>query len=123
MKKGKYFPCSVSKRTLCSKKVISSSTLKSQQTNKFYTIFHEANCYSTYVIYLMDCTLCKKPCIGKSETNFNTRRKHDRKGVKIPDSILACRHFQEKDYSSNKPAKFILIDQLTNTTKTKDTKD
>ena len=73
MKKGKWSPCSANNRTLCCKQVISSSTFKSQQTNKSYTIFHEVNCSSAYVIYPMECILCKKQYVGKSETSFNIR--------------------------------------------------
>ena len=56
MKKDKCFPCSVNNRTLWCKQVISSSTFKSQQTNKLYTIFDEVNCSSAYGVYLMECT-------------------------------------------------------------------
>ena len=49
-----------------------------------------------YVIYLMECTLCEKQDVGKSETSFNIRLNHYRKVVKKPDMILVCRYFQEK---------------------------
>ena len=117
LKKGKYSPCSVNNRTLCCKQVISSSTIKSQQTNKSHTIFHEVNYSSAYVIYLMEFTLCKKQYIGKLEASFNIRLNNHRKYVKKPDAILACRHFQERNHVFNKHAKFIIIDRLTNTTK------
>ena len=44
----------------------------------------------------MECTLCKKQYVGKSETNFNIRLNNHGKDVKKTDAILACRHFQEK---------------------------
>ena len=96
MKKGKCPPCSVNNRTFCCKQVISSSTFKSQQTNKSYTIFSEVNGSSACVIYLMECTLQNKEHIGKSETSFNIRLNNHLKDVKKPDAILACRDFQEK---------------------------
>ena len=71
-KKDKCSPCSVNNKTLCCKQVISSSTFRRQWTNKSYTTFHEVNCSSTYVIYLMECTLCKKQYVGKSETSVQT---------------------------------------------------
>ena len=89
MKKGKCSPCSANKRTLCCKQVTSSSTFKNQQTNKSYTIFNEVNCCSAYLIYLMECTLCKKPYVGKSETSFNIRLNNHRKDVKKPDAVSA----------------------------------
>ena len=87
MKKSKCSPCSANKRTLCCKQVISSLTIKSQQINKSYTILHEVNCSSAYVISLMECTLCKKPSVRKSETSFNIRLNNHRKDVKKPDAI------------------------------------
>ena len=106
--------------TLCCRQVISSSAFKSQQTNKSYTIFHEVSCSSAYVIYLTECTLCKKQYVRKSETSFNIRLNNHCKDVKRPDAILACRCFQEKKHVLNKQAKFIIRDKLTNTIKSKD---
>ena len=68
----------------------------------------------------MKCTLCKKQYIGKSETIFNITLNNHRKDVKKPDAILVCRHVQEKKHVFNKHTKFIIIDKLTNTTKSKD---
>ena len=105
MKKGKCPPCSVNNMTFCCKQVISSSTFKSQQTNKSYTIFNEVNGSSAYVIYLMECTLQNKQLVGKSETSFNIRLNNHLKDVKKLDAILACRDFQEKRQVSKKPRK------------------
>ena len=69
----------------------------------------------------MECTLCKKQYVGKLETSFNIRLNNHRKDVEKPDAILACRNFQEKNHVFKKHTKFIIIDKLTNTTKSKDT--
>ena len=55
-----------------------------------------------------------------SKTSFNIRLNNHPKDIKKPDAILACRHFQEKKHFINKHAKFVNIDKLTNTTKSKD---
>ena len=115
-KKGKYSPSSVNDRT----QVISSSTSKSQQTNKSYKIFHEVNCSSAYVIYLMECTLCKIQYIGKSETSFNIRLNNHHKDVRKTDAILVCKCLQERNHVFNKLTEFIIIVKLTNTTKSKE---
>ena len=60
LKTGKCFPCFRNSRTLCYNEVATTVTLKSQHTQKAYKIFHKVNCFRTYVIYLMECTLCKK---------------------------------------------------------------
>ena len=118
MKKGKCPPCSVNNMTFCCNQVISSSTFKSQQTNKSYTIFNEVNGSSAYVIYLMECTLQNKQLVGKSETSFNIRLNNHLKDVKKPDAILACRDFQEKRQVSKKtpqsPSKQINLQMLPN---------
>ena len=44
----------------------------------------------------------------------------DRKDVKQPDAILACKHFRERNHVFNKHPKFIIKDKFTNTTKSKD---
>ena len=120
MKKGKNTPrASKILGKFCCKQVISSSTFKSQLTNKSYTVFHEAHCSSAYVIYLMECTLCKKQYVVKSETSFNIKLNNHHKDVKKPDAILVCRHFEERNHVFSKHANFIIIDKLTNTTKSK----
>ena len=68
----------------------------------------------------MECTLCKNQYEGKSETSFNIRLNKHRKDVEKPDTILACRHFEETNHVFNKDAKFIIINKLTSTTKSKD---
>ena len=72
--------------------------------------------YSTRLIAPVICYLSN----GKSETSSNIRLNNHRKNVKKPDAILACIYFQERNYVFNKHAKFIIIDKLTNTTKSKD---
>ena len=46
----------------------------------------------------MECTLCKKQHVGKSETSFNARLDNHCKDVKKPDAILACQHIQQKNH-------------------------
>ena len=108
------FSCSAN-RTLYCKQMISSSTFKSQQTNKSYKIFHEVNCSSGYVIYIIECTLCKKQCVGKSETSFNIRLNNHHNNIEKPDYISV-----QKNLVFNKHAKFTITDKLKNTTKSKD---
>ena len=64
--------------------------------------------------------LCKKQYTEKSETTFNIRVNNYRKDVKIPDTILTCSHFHERNHVFNKHAKLIIIDKLTITHKSKD---
>ena len=52
--------------------------------------------------------------VGKAETEFNLILNNYRQDIKKPNSILACKHFQEKEHNFNKHAKFIIIDKLVN---------
>ena len=111
---GKCTPCLSGTRTLCCNQVLTTNTFMSQQTKRTFNIFFNLNCKSEYVIYLMECILCKMQDVGKAETAFNLRLNNHRKDTKKPNSILACKHFQEKGHNFNKHAKFIIIDKLVN---------
>ena len=52
--------------------------------------------------------------VGKAETAFNLRLNNHRKNTKTPNSILACKHFQEQGHNFNKHAKIITIEKLVN---------
>ena len=52
--------------------------------------------------------------VGNAEAAFNLKLNNHRKDTKKPDSILACKHFQEQGNNFNKHAKFIIIDKLVN---------
>ena len=69
----------------------------------------------------MDCILCKMQYVGKAETAFNLRLNNHRKDTKKPNSILACKYFQEKGHNFNKHVKFIIIDKLVNLHGSKET--
>ena len=61
----------------------------------------------------MECTLCNKQYVGKAQTAFNIRLNNHREDTKNPNTIRACRHFQQQIHSSH--VKFIIIDKLVNT--------
>ena len=90
------------------------NTLKSQQTKRTFNIFFNLNlnCKTEYVIYLIECILCKIQYDAKSDTTFNIRLNNPRKVTKKP--ILACKHFQQQGHNFNKHAKFIITDKLVN---------
>ena len=62
----------------------------------------------------MERILCKIQYVGKAETEFNLRLNNHRKDTTKPNSILACKHFQELGHNFNKHAKLIIIDKLVN---------
>ena len=107
---GKCTPCLSGTRTLCCNQVLTTNTFMSQQTKRTFNIFFNLNCKSEYVIYLMECILCKMQDVGKAETAFNLRLNNHRKDTKKLNSILACKRFQEKGHNFNKLVKVIIID-------------
>ena len=46
-------------RTLSCKQIVRTTTFRSNQTNRIFQIYHNLNCKSRYVIYLLECTKCK----------------------------------------------------------------
>ena len=67
----------------------------------------------------MKCFLCQY--VGKAETSFNIRLNNHRKDRKKANAIMACKHFQQESHNFNKHAKFTIINQLMNTSKSKET--
>ena len=65
----------------CKQFVIDTTTFQSYQTQQLYTIFHKLNCKSKFIIYLMECALCKIQYVGKAETAFNIRLNNHGKDV------------------------------------------
>lgn len=108
-------PCFSNTKNSCCKQVVHTKTFTSNITNETYKIFHKLNCRSKYLIYLLECRQCKIQYIGKSETPFNIRLNNHRKDVKKPNSIPACRHFNDNQHIFDRDAKFTLIEQLKDT--------
>ena len=90
---GKCTPCLANNRTLCCKQIVPTTTFRSNQTNRIFQIYHNLNCKSKYVIYLMECTKCKIQYFGKAETKFNMRLNNHQRYVWKPDATPASRHF------------------------------
>ena len=114
-------PCYSRKNSLCCKQVIKTSEFTSQITKENFQIYHELNCKSKLLIYLMECVICKKQYIGKSETSFNIRLNNHRSDVSDTKAIPACRHFTNAGHDFNEHAKFILIECINKTDKDKET--
>ena len=93
---GKYTPYLANNRTLCCKQVVHTTTVRNNQANRIFLIYHNLNCQSKYVIYLLECTKCKIQYVGKAETEFNIRLNNHRKYVWKPDAIPASSHFSGK---------------------------
>ena len=43
---------------------------RSNQMNRIFHIYHNLNCKSKYVIYLLECIKCNRQYFGKPETEL-----------------------------------------------------
>ena len=77
-----------------------------------FNIFHKLTCKSQYVIYSMECILCKIQYVGKPKTPFNWRLNNHRKDFNNLKAIPAWNHFKINGCNFKKHAKSILIEQL-----------
>ena len=115
---GKCSPCFSNSRTLCCKQVIKTEHFKSNQTNRTFRIFQKTTCKSNFIIYLLECELCKIQYVGKAETAFNIRLNNHRKDDKDPKAIPVDKLFNQTGHTFNLHAKFIIIEQLQDIEKT-----
>ena len=51
--------------------------------------FHAVYCHSSWIIYIIECNICKLQYIGKSETAFNLRLNNQRNHIK--KGVSSCR--------------------------------
>ena len=58
--------------------------------------------------------MCKIQYVGKSEKSFNIRLNNHRKDIKKPNTIEACKHFNNNEHTFSKHGKFTIIEQLQN---------
>ena len=63
---GQCIPCYTS-RLLCCQQVLETTTFTSTQTKETFTIFHQVTYHRNYIIYLLECVMCKILYVGKSE--------------------------------------------------------
>ena len=64
-------------------------SFRRQENEWIFTIFHQVNCKSDFVIYLLECKKCHIQCAGNAETDFSLRLNNYRKDVCKADAIPA----------------------------------
>ena len=100
----KCVPCN-STHCLCCHQLISTTTFKSNQTNKTFKIHHRVKCKSSFVIYLLECYIYNIQYVGTLETPFNIRLNKHRKDVKNLNAVPASKHLNRHDHDFNKHKK------------------
>ena len=93
--------------------MMNTTQFMNRKTGKQFKLYHNVNCKSINVIYLIECTLCHfKPYVGKCETGFNLRLNNHRTHAKSDKSILVDKHFTSTDHDFTKHAKITIIEKL-----------
>ena len=73
------------------------------------------------IMYLMECILCNKQYVGKAETSFNIRLNNHRKDVNSRHNNGLQAFSTGKSQFQQTCKIYHIIDQLTNTSKSKET--
>ena len=92
---GKCSPCFSNSRTLYCIQVIKTEHDKSNQTSRTFRIFQKTTCKSNFIVYLLECELCKIQFVGKAEIAFNIRFNNHKKDIKDPKAIPVDKHFNQ----------------------------
>ena len=98
------------------------TTQCSQLNVWIFTIFHQFNCKSNFVIYILEYKKCYIKYVGTAETDFNLKLNNHCKDVYKADAIPASHHFATKDHIFNRYASFIIIYQIHKSTLSRETK-
>lgn len=107
-------PCRTKQGNLCCTLIKRTTEFTNRTTGKKFQIFHQLNCKSSYVIYLLECTKCNnKPYVGKCETPMNLRINTHRADAKKVDSIPVDKHFLTMGHIFNEHAEFTIIETVT----------
>ena len=113
-KMGKSSPCRSRQGNKCCKQMKNTSTFSNRHTKREFKIFHQLNCKSRHLVYLLECIKCNnKAYVGKCETPGNLRINTHRSDSKKPDSIAVDVHFGLPDHDFEKHAKFTFIEKIT----------
>ena len=112
---GSCGPCNKPKCSWCVLINKTSTFTGTRPDGKVFDIFHTVNCQSNFVIYIIECRICRLQYVGKSETAFNLRlnnhRNHIKRGV---NSCELSEHFLHNSTSHDlsKDITITIIEQI-----------
>ena len=111
-RKGWCSPCKNHGNNLCCRHLRNTNKFMSNTTKQKYNIHHRVNCRSKFVIYLLECIMCKIQYVGKSEQPMNIRINKHRDNVTRVDAIQVCQHFNQTSHNFQHHARFTIIETL-----------
>ena len=110
--------CGACNKPKCSWCMLINKTLTFTGTrwdDKVFDTFHTVNCQSTFVIYIIECQICRLQYVGKSETAFNlclnNHRNHIKRGI---NSCELSEHFlhNSRSHDFSKDVTITIIEQV-----------
>ena len=99
----------------CCRQITASKTFTSDTTGETFSIEHNLNCRSPYVLYLGYCIKCpNQQYVGKSEPPAHKRFNTHRYDAKKPSGLSFDKHFATDGHNFDHDARFILLEQIKN---------
>ena len=98
------------KGNMCCPHVLKTNTFTRYEAGETFQFFHQLNCKSSHLIFLLPCQICQLQYVGKSEISFSIRLNNYRKDSKKKDPILAGKHLQNSNHNFQRDAKFTIIE-------------
>ena len=111
-------PCN-SKKCLCCNHLRPTNSFTSTTNNRTFNIYHNSDCKSSKVIYLLECTRCNIQYVGKSEWPLHIRVNNYRHRIRStnPSNLIPIEeHFRLPNHSFKDDAKFTIIERLESAT-------
>ena len=92
------------RKNSCCNQVLTTDTFMSKQTKRTFDVFFNINCKREYVIYPMECILCKTQYVGKAGKAFKLTLNNRRKTTRNLTPFWSGSIFKNKDIiSTNMP--------------------
>ena len=110
--KGKCQSCFTTSINLCCKQLKTCSILQSAFNKNTFLIRHSITCKRSSLIYLIECCLCEKLHVGKSEYSLNLKKDTHRNDIWRTDSPPCDKHFQMPAHNFNAHAKFTINEEV-----------
>ena len=98
-----------------SQKINSTTMFSDSKGEHTFQIYHKLDCHAAWVIFMMECKICKLLYIGKSETKCNTRDNNHRSHMRtLKNSCELSEHFlhNRQTYDYKNDVTITLISQL-----------
>ena len=73
---------------------------KLPQNNREYKLAKDVNCQTNNVVYLLECTRCKKQYVGETKRNFLTRFKEHLADIRHNRDTPVAKHFNLNSHKS-----------------------